>query len=285
MHKLVELNNSFYKRNAASFSSSRQSPWPGWSRVARCATSCIARVEGGAATQKPRVQGATEKAPRAHEPCAQRVVEDTTATQKPHMRGISVVDVACGNMRFERFLVEQPGFEGASFTCVDSFDGWEGAAQNARFDRIDVLGRLMDGETLGIPGPFDLAVSFGFMHHIPSASLRERFACELAGLVKPGGVMVLSFWRFMDNEALAAKARATTALALAYDLRDLELEDNDFLLGWNDVPGAYRYCHSFTQEEEDAIARSLGGRACLIDSFTSDGRTQNLNSYLVFQIE
>ena len=63
------------------------------------------------------------------------------------------------------------------------------------------------------------------------------------------------------------------------------LDAGDRLLGWRDEPGAYRYCHSFTDGEIDALAASVGHAVTEVARFRADGRDGALNSYLVLQVE
>ncbi|MDR0347473.1 MAG: class I SAM-dependent methyltransferase, partial [Coriobacteriales bacterium] len=60
-------------------------------------------------------------------------------------------------------------------------------------------------------------------------------------------------------------------------------DTNDYLLGWKNVPGAYRYCHSFTEAEIDALVESVASSAPVISRFSSDGRGDKLNTYLLLQ--
>ena len=63
---LIQLNNTFYREHAASFSETRHTPWPGWVRTLDTAYRELAGTHKG-------------------EP-------------------LRIFDLACGNMRFERFL-------------------------------------------------------------------------------------------------------------------------------------------------------------------------------------
>ncbi len=159
-------------------------------------------------------------------------------------------------------------------------------------------------------GSADAAVCFGFFHHVPSERLRARLLAELVRSVRPGGIVAASFWRFMDDERLAHKAHAdderarayfaeggaveaTRAVALAGDVAPVEnaepaslfdaLEEGDHLLGWQNRPGAFRYCHSFSDAELDRLADAVSAQAQLICSFCADGRSGELNRYLVFR--
>ena len=279
---LSQLNNEFYANQHESFSATRQAPWDGWRRVA--------------------------------------------AALEKRGRSLDVLDVACGNMRFERYLLESFPHIRWKFTGVDSCDalaaaGGGGKLKDTRYVHVDVIDRLLedmplaaylsassatvdavrdaapfantlqsDAALAGAPladaltashagNPFDAAVSFGFMHHIPSDRLRLAFARRLVESVRPGGVVALSFWQFANDGKLASKAFESTERALlAYDF---ELEENDYIIGWNNLEGAYRYCHSFTEEEIQRMVEELGPAVELLDRFGADGRNGRLNGYLV----
>ena len=101
---------------------------------------------------------------------------------------------------------------------------------------------------------------------------------------RPGGTCCVSFWKFMSNERLAAKASATTREALAeLGMSGDELGAGDYLLGWQDVSGAWRYCHSFDDAEVDGLLACLGGAARPVARFCSDGRSGDLNAYVVLR--
>jgi len=96
----------------------------------------------------------------------------------------------------------------------------------------------------------------------------------------------------LSDPARRDKAQATHERALcALDLP--ELDEGDYILGWKDIPGAYRYCHSFSDTEIDQLITSTTRGAPgasrptsepqLIARFTADGRTNNLNTYLILQ--
>ena len=97
---------------------------------------------------------------------------------------------------------------------------------------------------------------------------------------------MVSFWRFLNDEGLAHKARSTTDEALtslgpAFPRE--ALDGNDFLLGWSNLPGVYRYCHSFLESEIDQLIAAVSPEAALVSRFASDGRTGDLNTYVVLR--
>ncbi|MDO4503088.1 MAG: class I SAM-dependent methyltransferase [Coriobacteriia bacterium] len=258
--QLAELNTRFYAEQAASFSSTRQSPWPGWRQVAD-------------------------------------LLVDLGEREAPMRASVSLLDLACGNLRFERFLAdERPQVDWrmvAVDNCVPLMDAGASADASAgecvAFAELDAVGALVRGDFAErldacAPQSLDASVSFGFLHHVPGFDRRAELLRALVNAVRPGGLVAVSLWRFMGNPKLAEKARATTEQAL----RDLpwldkgDLEHGDYILGWQDRPGTYRYCHHFDAEEVDRLVASVPN-AQLLSRFRADGRTDVLNEYLVLR--
>ena len=298
---LCQLNTEFYERNAASFSQTRTAPWEGWRR---CMAACGFDDSDGAALGQSM---------------------DTQIAD-------SVLDIACGNLRFEMFLANAYPHIDWSFFAVDNCEplvasGQEDIAKKVHFTCEDIVSNLLEGlpaaEPANIPAlaaatPFDLVVSFGFLHHIPSFDLRRQFLLEALSQVKPGGYLVVSFWQFLNDPAKRAKIEQTHVEALAFfagcaetrtnDREALDrgvgssssdnpnpsclkppaffagsLEPNDYFLGWKNVPGNYRYCHHFSNEEIDRIIAALAPHATVVESFSADGKPGNLNRYVILQ--
>jgi len=107
----------------------------------------------------------------------------------------------------------------------------------------------------------------------------------LAGCVAPGGFLALSFWQFLNSSELADRAAASHARGLAVlaprGLAAGQLERGDYLLGWQETQDVFRYCHAFDAAEIDALAAEAGLSARIVDRFEADGRTGDLNGYLV----
>jgi len=246
---LCKINNDFYQTQGESFSQTRHAPWLGWQR-------CLAAAELG--------------------------------------DQISVFDLACGNLRFLSFLQEQGCVGVVDYYAIDNADGLVSPAllgfSSVHYESIDVLGALQKGQALNdcfVAPPCDLSVSFGFMHHVPSSEFRKMIISALVKQTRPGGYVIVSFWQFLNNPEMGQKARITHEKALKelnFDEIASDLEENDFLIGWQDKPEIYRYCHSFSDGEIDALVHSVAESATLIDRFYSDGRSQNLNTYVVLKV-
>ncbi len=265
---LNAATSRFYAEQAQSFSQTRQAGWPGWAK-------CLPYLESVAAS--------------------------TTTLLGLANPSLNLMDVACGNLRFESYLkmkcpeltVELSAIDyGADLlnqARPDLLDEVSSKIKLASFQDLDLITQALDQTPLldihSAVQP-DALVCFGFMHHVPGASTREFVLRSLCELVRPGGVIVVSFWQFMKSPKLAEQAqdlREQALLDLQLDEEDLEVGDH--LLGWQKVSGVYRYCHSFSNEEIDALILALANTGCaeLEAQFDADGRTGNLNKYLVLR--
>lgn len=242
--EICAATHRFYADHAAAFSDTRQRPWEGW--------------------------------------------EQLTPFLDELPPSPSVLDAACGNLRFERFL-DGKGIRPARVFAVDACGELldADAPDTMAVERIcaDIIGILDTDspfESLGIP-PCDITVAFGFMHHVPTSELRRSFLEALINATAPGGLCVLSFWQFSKDERIAKKA--VQATAQAQEALGITLSNGrDHFLGWEDVEGAFRFCHDFADGEVGAlaaVAESCG--ATTVDSFCADGKEGNLNRYLVLR--
>lgn len=253
--RLCALTGEFYRANAESFSQTRQSPWQGWVRLLE--------------------------------------VMDARAAERELLR---VLDVACGNLRFERYLADALPGRVLSGYAVDNCDplveagerNESDALSRMSFQNLDAIERLSAGclrEALEAPdASCDLAVSFGFMHHVPLECWRAELLRTLIAKVRPGGFVAVSFWRFLNSDKLAGKAQETTIRARA-ELVIPELPPNDYLLGWQDTQGLYRYCHHFDELEIERLLAAVADSAELVSRFEADGKTGNLNEYVVLRVK
>lgn len=253
--RLCALTSEFYRANAESFSQTRQSPWQGWVRLLE--------------------------------------VVDARAAERELLR---VFDLACGNLRFERYLADALPDGMLLGYAVDNCDPLVEAGERSEFgplsrmvfQNLDAIERLSAGclrESLEAPdASCDLAVSFGFMHHVPLERWRAELLRALIAKVRPGGFVAVSFWRFLNSDKLARKAQETTSRALD-ELGLPELPPNDYLLGWQDTQGLYRYCHHFDEPEIERLLAAVADSAELVSRFEADGKTGNLNEYVVLRVK
>ena len=260
-HALIALNNRFYAEHAASFDATRQTPWAGWERLA-------------ALLRERDVDGATEAGAAAP---------------------VRVLDVACGNLRFERFLGAAQPLASFGFYAVDACAqlaaGAASELDELHFWQMDVLTALLEGDAplpCNVP-PADLVVCFGFMHHVPGAALRRALLEALIGAAAPGGLVALSLWQFMDDARLVAKAQAADRAAATTappwpGFDPAALDAGDHFLGWQSDSRPLRYCHHFCETEiEELAASAAAAGACELARYSADGAGGTLNRYLVLQ--
>lgn len=195
----------------------------------------------------------------------------------------AVLDVACGNMRLKTFLDERYGGVGYSYHGIDSCSALLPARFQGSFQRVDIVDELVRG-TLADDikaSQCDITACFGFMHHVPSQSLRDSLIRVLVDKTIEGGIVAVSFWQFAMDDGQLEKAQESTRDAL--QTMDITLENNDFLLGWQKKPGAVRYCHSFDDGEVDQIIKACADVAYVVDRFKADGKTGQMNAYVVLR--
>ena len=293
--RMCLLTSEFYRANAESFSQTRQSPWQGWVRLLE-----VMGLAGEKTDCKPEVLLAANEAAEGsvrRDACA---AEDADAgSQNAHAaerEPLRVLDVACGNLRFERYLTDALPDGMLLGYAVDNCDPLVEAGERSEFgplsrmvfQNLDAIERLSAGclrESLeATDTSCDLAVSFGFMHHVPLERWRMGLLRALVAKVRPGGFVAVSFWRFLNSDKLARKAQETTSRALD-ELGLPELPPNDYLLGWQDTQGLYRYCHHFDEPEIERLLAAVADSAELVSRFEADGKTGNLNEYVVLRVK
>ena len=248
--QLSYVTSEFYTQQAQSFSATRQMPWQGWQQ-------CLDAMPQLSAGEK-----------------------------------LSVLDVGCGNLRFARFLCDEVGIVPAKYFAVDNCkplveSGEVGThISELIFIELDVIKSLLDNtlsSRLTVPA-CDLVVAFGFLHHVPGAQKRIQLLRTLLEKTKPGRFVCISFWQFMNSQKLAAKAQKTTAQGLhALGIDASELEEHDYLIGWQDKADTWRYCHHYSQDELDELLGSLGSDVRVCAQFSADGKDNNLNRYVILQ--
>ena len=248
--QLTCITSEFYAQQAQSFSTTRQMPWQGWQR-------CLDAMPQLLSGEKP-----------------------------------AVLDIGCGNLRFARFLCDEAGIVPAKYFAVDNCkplveSGDAGAhVSELAFIELDVIKSLLDNRLssrLTVPA-CDLVVAFGFLHHVPGAEKRLQLLRTLLEKTKPGGFVCVSFWQFMNSQKLAAKAQETTVQGLqVLGIDASELEEHDYLIGWQDKANTWRYCHHFSQKELDELLASFGFDVHVCAQFCADGKDNNLNRYVILQ--
>lgn len=204
-------------------------------------------------------------------------------------RPFRVLDIGCGNMRFEKMLVDTFPEQEFEFYATDNCPELaQDFAQEAdvRYQQLDVI-ECLEAGTLArkLDAPLcDLVVAFGFMHHIPLPEWREELLNVLFDRTASDGIIAITFWQFANNEKIAAKAAETTELGCKQLGISLDQAAGDCLLGWQGNLDRFRYCHSFSNDEVRAIERIAASRGFTpLASFSADGSDGKSNRYLLLE--
>jgi 2-polyprenyl-3-methyl-5-hydroxy-6-metoxy-1,4-benzoquinol methylase len=122
-----------------------------------------------------------------------------------------LLDVGCGNGRLAETL-ERAGYA-LDYVGIDGSPELVAVADKrrinlqtvrAQFQVVDLTAQNWS-ETLRDTAPFDLILSLAVLHHIPSFALRANVLREIHGLLKAGGIFVMSNWQFMNSTRLRKK--------------------------------------------------------------------------------
>lgn len=279
---IAEVNRTFYDQQAASFGRTRDQGWQGWEQL------------------YPYIKNLADR-------------------QEP----LTILDLACGNLRFERSLVQKlpklalrchacdmcTELLRRGYTTLAAMESFASSSVTVELHEHDLMNALIESYQQGKPlidasvqqhfswlpslpalqGKKPVFIScFGFMHHIPTKQLRTFALTSLCEGLPSHSLVALSFWEFARNTTRAAKAqqaheKALTNTVIAPD-NTRYLEPNDYFLGWSHTEQATRFCHSFDPQELNELIEEVKGRAHLVDRFSADGKTGDLNEYLVLEV-
>ncbi|NOG51406.1 MAG: class I SAM-dependent methyltransferase [Chloroflexi bacterium] len=126
----------------------------------------------------------------------------------PYCAGVkNVLDAGCGNGRFGLFLAESLDrplrYHGVDFSEA-LLDVARSALETDSRLAVRLTARDMIEHGMAPACTSDLVGAFGLMHHIPGREYRRLFIRQLAGLVAPGGVLAVAFWRSSTASACAS---------------------------------------------------------------------------------
>lgn len=197
---------------------------------------------------------------------------------------IRILDVGCGNGRFGQFLQEKLTDKKIKYTGTDQnrrlleIAQEKLGAEQVHFQETDVLEALETGYFIDKEAKFDFVALFGILHHIPGFFTREKLIFTLAEQLSPGGIMAISIWNFPKYERFQKKIVSPAEA----DINPDQLEENDFILSWDQGVRALRYCHHLDEQEQQKLLDKLPNLS-LLDRFRADGREGDVNTYLILQ--
>lgn len=196
----------------------------------------------------------------------------------------SLLDLGCGDGRVGRALATGLVSNRVSrYRGVDFSEGLLGQAQNPD----SVLDYRLLTADLAAPGwsdhlredskPFEAAVCFSVLFHIPGRGRCARLLRELRACLSPGGLAVISVWQFLHVASLRKKIVPWNTLGLTPS----EVDPGDLLVDWRRGGRGLRYVHHFEEEELVRLCTQAG--LTHRESFSSDGRTGDMTLFLVLE--
>lgn len=195
-----------------------------------------------------------------------------------------VLDIGCGNGEFGRSLQARGrvraylGLDFSAGLLQAATVGLDAEATTTRFEYLhfDLAGS--DWQLVQAREPFDLAVAFAVLHHLPGEELRLKTLHNIRRCLTSGGLFFHSEWQFLKSPRLRARIQPWEAIGLSAD----QVDEGDYLLDWRRGGSGLRYIHHFTPAELASLAERSGFQ--IRQTFFSDGETRDLSIYQVWEV-
>lgn len=179
-----------------------------------------------------------------------------------------ILDLGCGNGRICQFLENNK----VDYIGVDNSEKLIGIAQkkypDKKFLAVDALNLLFADNY------FNRIYSIAVLHHIPSKKLRRRFLEEAGRILKPGGKLIITVWKFHNFKERRLLLKYTILKIIGRS----DLDFKDILEPWADK--AERYYHWFSTRELKKIFQRAGFKIKKI-GIVKNERGNRRNIYLI----
>jgi SAM-dependent methyltransferase len=195
---------------------------------------------------------------------------------------VRVLDVGCGHGRLALLLDQKR--PGSTYLGIDFVPE---IIKLARVRTKSLLNISADFFVVDITRPdwskkfsktnFDCLVALAVFHHLPGFNLRARVLRQSAGLLAPGGKLILSTWQFLDSPRMQKKIINWKEAGID----EGKLEPGDYLLSWKRGGVGRRYCHLVDKTELTRLAKKAG--LFIRKTWRAGGREGNLSLYAVLE--
>ena len=177
--------------------------------------------------------------------------------------GDKICDLGCGNGRFYAYLLDR-GLN-IDYTGYDTNEFFLTEAKNkyptGNFIKKDIFNNLDE-----ITKKFDVIVGFGITHHLP-VEIENKWFKSLKNLVnKKESYLILSFWDFTKDKRFKIKSNSKEIQKLGNNEYELDFANTGFKRYFRTYPDISNSLKDFN----------------IINTYISDGRNQDLNTYFIF---
>ena len=163
------------------------------------------------------------------------------------------------------------------YVGVDSSAALLGCATPRAGARLLQLDLMNAAWVLRMRRRFPAIVCFAVLHHVPGARRRLRLLRQLRGLLRPGGVCVLSVWQFVHVPRLRRKICDWQQAGITA----AQVDAHDYLLDWQRGGSGLRYAHQFSVPELEQLCTRAGFE--IRQTYRSDGATGDMGLYVVLR--
>lgn len=194
----------------------------------------------------------------------------------------AVLDLGCGNGRLAYFLANHRarviymGVDGSApllLTARQTVSGLPAVTSTfvqAQLTQPDWAGRLPAVH-------FDAVCALAVVHHLPGFEQRVHFLREARRCLPAAGVLVVSYWQFLDDPIQRAKVVPWESAGI----HPGQVDAGDALLRWARGAAGLRYCHHVDAAEAAALAEAAGLR--VLETYWADGRSRRANLFQICQ--
>lgn len=160
--------------------------------------------------------------------------------------GDKVLDLGCGNARY------YPLFKEKSVEYI-GIDSSKDLIQISKDMYPDADFRVEDALNLSFPDNyFSDVYSIAVLHHLPSRELRLKFLNEAKRVLRPGGLLILTVWKFYQIKQWLFLLKYTLLKIIGKS----KLDWKDILEPWGKK--AERYYHWFSKKELEELIKETG---------------------------
>ena len=194
----------------------------------------------------------------------------------------SVLDAGCGH-GLAALQLAQTGHRGPYLGVDSSAPLIDLARQRVRapwaeFHVADLVVPGWQGDTpANAKPPFDWALAFALLHHLPGDGMRSQIVGDLRALLKGEGRAAVSVWDFLHSDRI--RRRVVSWASIGWD--EADVDPGDTLLDWRHESQGLRYVHHFTSDD----LADLAGRSgfTVLSEYRSDGEGGRMGLYQVWR--